>query len=129
MESLPKFKNPILTIILSRYSSNLDNKKTQNSDEIKNFLASNIASIPNDNSAPELIIAGKDNFLAVGYKKGTESIPTLFYPDNGLWVGYQNIIKNDLCFGIFLSHLMACLNWIRLGNMPWTDILNQAKLE
>jgi hypothetical protein len=129
VESLPKFRNPILTIILSRYSSNIENKKSMNTNEIHDFLASNIVSIPDDNSAPELIVAGKDNYMAVGYKKGTESIPTLFYPDNGLWVGYQNNIKSDLSFGILLSHLMACLNWLRLGSMPWIDILNQAKLE
>lgn len=129
IESLPKYRNPILTIILSRYSSNNDNKKAEDTNQIKDFLAENMKSLPNDISAPELIIAGKGNLLAVGYKKGEESVPTLFYPDNGQWVGYQNIIRNDLAYGILLCHLMACLNWVRLGQMPWIEILNQAKLE
>ncbi len=114
---------------MSRYSVNVDNKKTETPNEIKEFLQSNYNTIPNDNSAPELVIAGKDNLLAVGYKKEDESIPTLFYPDNGFWVGYQNLIKTDLAYGIFLGHLMASLHWIRLGQMPWIDMLNQAKLE
>lgn len=129
VESLPKFRNPILTIILSRYSSNNDNKKAEDVNQIKDFLGEKMKCFPNDISAPELIIAGKDNLLAVGYKKGEESIPTLFYPDNGQLVGYQNIIRSDLAYGIMLSHLMACLHWVRLGQMPWIEILNEAKLK
>lgn len=129
IESLPKYRNPILTIILSRYCSNLQDKKAESEEEIQDFLKSGIEKLPNDNTAPELIIAGKNNLIAVGYKKDSESIPTLFYPDNGFQVGYQNIIKTDLSYGIFLSHLMASLNYIRLGNMPWIEILNQAKTE
>ncbi len=129
VESLPKFRNPILGIILSRYCVGVNNKKTENTEEIKQFLKSKYDNIPDNNTAPELVIAGKDNLLTVGYKKENESVPTLFYPDNGLWIGYENLIKVDLVYGIFLSHLMASLNWIRLGQLPWIDMLNEAKLE
>lgn len=129
VESLPKYRNPILTIIMSRYCSNINDKKAENNEEIEEFLKLGIQKLPNDNTAPELIIAGKNNLIAVGYKKDNISVPTLFYPDNELQVGYQNIIRTDLCFGIFLSHLMASLNYIKLGSMPWIEILNQAKTE
>ncbi|MFV7236309.1 DUF6602 domain-containing protein [Flavobacterium sp. ZB4R12] len=128
LEHQPKYRNPILTIILSRYSSNIDNKKAENEEEIKEFLKTYHNIFPSDCSAPELIISGKDNILAIGYVNDKkEPIGTLFYPDNGFKVGYESLIKKDLAFGIFLCHLMASLNWIRLGNMPWVDMLNQAR--
>lgn len=128
LEHLPKYRNPILTIILSRYSSNIENKKSENEIETKEFLKSFHNIFPSDNSCPELIVSGKDNILTVGYlNKQKESIGTLFYPDNEFQIGYENLIKKDLAFGIFLSHLMASLNWIRLGSMPWVDILNQGR--
>lgn len=124
----PKYRNPILTIILSRYSSNIHNKKADSEEEIKEFLKSFHNIFPSDSSSPELVISGKDNILANGYlNEMGESVGTLFYPDNGLQIGYENIIKKDLAFGIFLCHLMASLNWIRLGNMPWIEMLNQGR--
>lgn len=131
LEAYPKYRNPILTIILSRYSSDQEDKKTENEIEIKNFLKCYQDVIPYSDLSPELIISGKDNILAVGYEREKdgkkESVSTLFLPDNGKRLGYENLIRKDLAYGIFLCHLMASLNWIRLGNMPWIDILNQAK--
>lgn len=126
LEHQPKYRNSILTIILSRYCANFSNKKAESDDEIKDFLKSFHTVFPPDNLSPELVITGKDNALAIGYinKTGT-SVGTLFYPDNGNQIGYENIIKKDLAYGIFLCHLMASLNWIRLGNMPWIEMLNQ----
>jgi hypothetical protein len=128
LEHMPKYRNPILTIIISRYSSNLENKKSESELETQEFLKLFKNIFPSDCSSPELIISGKDNVLSVGYlnKKG-DSIGTLFYPDNGFQVGYENKMTRDLAFGIFLSHLMSSLNWIRLGSMPWVDILNQGR--
>jgi hypothetical protein len=128
LEHQPKYRNPLLTIILSRYSSNIENKKTENEAEVQDFLKHFHQLFPSDDSSPELIISGKDNILAVGYlNKIGESVGTLFYPDNGFKIGYESLIKKDLAFGIFLCHLMASLNWIRLGNMPWVEILNQGR--
>jgi hypothetical protein len=129
VESLPRFRNPIISIVLSRYASDINSNKTSDKNQIKAMLQTEIQRFPNNKFDPELIIAGKDNLLSIGYKKNEESIPTLFYPDNGNWVGYQNIIKQDLSYGILLSHLMAGLTWIRLGDMPWIEMLNQAKCE
>jgi len=126
LEHMPKYRNPVLTIIMSRYSANIENNKSENELETKEFLKSFHTIFPSDNLCPELIVCGKDNILTVGYlNDNKEEVGTLFYPDNGFQIGYQNLITKDLAFGIFLSHLMASLNWIRLGNMPWVDILNQ----
>src|SRR5680860_3734 len=116
VESLPKFRNPVLGIILSRYAVDENDEKSDNPQAINNFLVSNKPKIYNHQMlAPELLIAGKDNLLAIGYKKDKKETLTLFHPDNGLKIGYQGIIKEDLAFGILLSRLIAGLNWIRLG--------------
>jgi hypothetical protein len=42
-------------------------------------------------------------------------------------LGYQNIIRPNLMFGIALCQLSHALDYIRLGKIPWIDMLNEAK--
>jgi hypothetical protein len=73
-------------------------------------------------------VAGYSNFLFVGFTKGNGiDIPTTFALQDKE-IGYQNMIKENLSYGIALAHLMASIDFIRLGVMPWVEILNDAKL-
>lgn len=127
IESLPKYRNPIITIILGRYSVDKDDKKTDNPDLVQEMAFIKMANMAKGHLNPEMIILGKNNAMCVGYKSNGNSIPTLFYPDNGKEVGYQNLKLQDNSFGVFMTQLIAAIDWIKLGNIPWIEMLNEAK--
>lgn len=129
VESLPKYRNPIISIILGRYSVDKDGKKTENSDLIQEMAAIKMRNMEKSDLNPEMIILGNNNVMCVGYISNDISIPTLFYPDNGNEVGYQNLKLQDNSFGVFMAQLIAAIDWIKLGNIPWIEMLNEAKME
>ncbi|TAJ10755.1 hypothetical protein DMA11_18550 [Marinilabiliaceae bacterium JC017] len=128
VESLPKYRNPIITIILGRYSVDKNDKKTDNPDLVQEMAYAKMANMEKSHLNPEMIILGNKNAMCVGYNSNGSSIPTLFYPDNGKVVGYQNLKLQDNSFGIFMTQLIAAIDWIKLGNIPWIKMLNEAKL-
>lgn len=119
---LPSYRNPVLGVVLV-------NKAQHNTEETKSNIMKELESIPVDTNCPDVIIVGKSNGAFVGYDERGKSVPTLFAlpSTDERRLGYQNIIKENLMFGIFMAHLMAALDYIRLGKMPWVDILNDAK--
>lgn len=127
VESLPKYRNPICTFVLARYAVDQDDNRTDDVSKIESMIASKMKTMSSTELNPEMIILGENNLMCVGYLKDNNSIPTLFYPDNGHVVGYQNLVKPNFAYGIFLTQLMAAVDWIRLGNTPWIEILNEAK--
>lgn len=76
---------------------------------------------------PELIIAGNNNFLSTAFKKDEVNKPTLFHLSERENSGYQVIKKESISFGIAFAHLFAAIDWIRLGKMPWENIINESK--
>jgi hypothetical protein len=127
IEWLPKYRNPIITIILGRYSVDKDDKKTDNPDLVQEMASIKMENMLKSHLNPEMIILGKNNAMCIGYKSNGNSIPTLFYPDNGEEVGYQNLKLQDNSFGVFMTQLIAAIDWIKLGNIPWIEMLNEAK--
>lgn len=123
MRGLPLFRNPVLGMVLV-------NEVRVDTEETKNNIQKALNTISEDINYPDAIIVGKSNGAFVGYEERGVSIPTIFAlpGTNERHFGYQNIIKEDLMFGIFMTHLMAALDYIRLGKMPWVEILNDAKL-
>lgn len=128
IESLPKYRNPIITIILGRYSVDKEDSKTDNPNLIQEMASIKMLNVENSHLNPEMIILGNNNIMCIGYKSNENSIPTLFYPDNGNEVGYQNLILQDSAYSIFMTQLIAAIDWIKLGNIPWIEILNEAKI-
>ncbi|MFN8360587.1 MAG: DUF6602 domain-containing protein [Candidatus Kapaibacterium sp.] len=126
IEHLPDYRNPIFTMIFSRYG--LKNTST-NTEEIDEFLRGELDKINTQESEffPELIVAGNNNFMSTAYKKDGINKPTLFHlfeRDNS---GYQVVKSESIAFGIAFAHLIAAIDWIRLGKMPWENIINESK--
>lgn len=122
VRGLPSFRNPVLGMILV-------NKAKRDTEETKNNIQKALNTFSADINYPDVIIVGKSNGAFVGYEEQGKSVPTIFaLPSTSeRHFGYQNMIKEDLMFGVFMTHLMAALDYIRLGKMPWVEILNDAK--
>ena len=56
-------------MILSRYATNKEGKKTDDPQEIQEFLLESLGLVEDRKFEPDLIVAGKSNALCVGYKK------------------------------------------------------------
>lgn len=126
IEHLPNYRNPIFTMIFSRFAINNNNKETNKIDDFLNSELKKLKKIDYD-FFPELIIAGNNNYLSTAFKKNGETKPTLFHLPEKDYSGYQVIKLEDLTFGLAFAHLFASLDFIRLGNMPWENIINEAK--
>ncbi|MCM3587351.1 hypothetical protein M3182_16560 [Mesobacillus maritimus] len=125
-EDYPLFRNPVFCIILSRYATTNDGKRAENSQEIHDFLQDRLTAL-DGKYRPELIVAGKSNFLGIGYKESDgDFTPTLFTLNECPKLEYENLIRENLSFGIALAQLLSAIDWIRLGRMPWEEILNDA---
>ena len=37
-------------------------------------------------------------------------------------VAYRILIRKNIAFGIFISHLLYVIDWIKLDKMPWNLI-------
>ncbi|WP_218012954.1 hypothetical protein [Bacillus wiedmannii] len=48
------------------------------------------------------------------------------YTEEGVGIHYEPVIRENLTFGIVLAQLLAAIDWIRLGRMPWEEILTDA---
>ncbi len=129
LKHLPDFRNPVFTMIIGRFAVNkTNNKKSDNIDEIYDFLDNKLNTMPKSVYLPELIVAGKSNFLWSHYVDEIGiSRPSLFYLLNNEKRKHENKMKENLAFGISLAHMMAALDFINLGKMPWEDIINDAK--
>ncbi|MCY7977716.1 hypothetical protein P8843_13900 [Bacillus inaquosorum] len=55
---------------------------------------------------------------------------TIFSPfhivEEGMEIHYEPVIRENQTFGIALAYILAAIDWIRLGRMPWEKILNDA---
>ncbi|MFY8001515.1 MAG: DUF6602 domain-containing protein [Candidatus Kapaibacteriota bacterium] len=128
VEYLPDYRNPIFTMVFSRFG--MANQNTD-AESIKQFLCERLYKLSNEHLSffPELIIAGNSNFLSTGYKKDEKITPTLFHLDKANASGYQVMKTPGIAYGIAFAHLAAAIDWIRLGKMPWEDIINDSKLQ
>lgn len=120
---LPTYRNPVLGIIISRHVG-YQAKKLTNEKEIHSLLHD--IPIEMNPNCPDLIVAGQHNLLCSAYNTGTEIKSTLFMLTEKKY-GFDVLTRLNLAFGIGLAHLFAAMDWVRLGRMPWSDILNDAK--
>ena len=129
-ESMPGYRNPVFTMIFARYSDGLNRDK--DGSMVNSFLKSGLDTWERqesqDNYLPELIVAGGSNFMSTSYLKDGETKPTIFHLGHKPKFGYQIIERKGIAFGIAFAHLMAAIDWIRLGKMPWEEIINESKL-
>lgn len=123
---LPEYRNPIFSMIFSRFG--VENKSIDIV-KINEFLISELSKLTKEDFTyfPELIIAGNSNFLSTAFIKDGENKPTLFHLAERENTSYQVIMLESKSFGLAFAHLFACLDWIRLGKMPWENIINETK--
>lgn len=120
---LPKRRNPAFAVLIARHVQVGNNKRlsaSQISEALKDHL------IDDNENNPDLVVAGTHNFLTPHFYRGNDQVRSYFYlnhpEERGYWVGKQT----DLSFGIFLSQIAFAIDWIRLGKMPWVDIITEA---
>ncbi|MBU5214551.1 DUF6602 domain-containing protein [Heyndrickxia oleronia] len=128
LDHFPSYRNPVFTMILSRFSVSRNNEKSDSPKEIQEFLDHKRETLQRTYFEPELIVASHSNFLSAGYiTDSLDHIPTYFALTDKNF-GYQNLIRENLSYGIALAYLMGAIDYIRLGKMPWADLINDAKL-
>ncbi|RZL61700.1 MAG: hypothetical protein EOO93_12500 [Pedobacter sp.] len=125
-DHLPKYRNPVFTAVISRYVAfEKSTNRLSDVSEINNllFLKDIDMSIYN----PELIIMGKSNYLATGHyfdESRTDGIETQFtLPGKIPFYGVH--VAENLTYGLFLAYLIHSLDYIRLGRMPWANMINE----
>jgi hypothetical protein len=124
-EDYPEFRNPIFTLIISRFFESND-KKTEY-DEVKGFFIHHMNELSKKKlpSLPEMIVAGKDLSASVCYKLDTGQLKLSKFLLEDKDFGITAIRCKGYAFGIGLANLAHALDWIRLGKMPWNDMLNE----
>ena len=131
VDHLPNYRNPVFTMIFSRFAKNAKYSKSDTAlNSIDLFLRQQLLELTKEDYEffPELIVAGNSNFLSTSFKRGEENKPTIFHLSDRPSSGYQVIEQPNLAFGISFAHLMAAIDWIRLGKMPWEEIINESKI-
>lgn len=118
---LPGFRNPLFAMIIGRKCNN--GTKSPNDNEITSkFLQKEISAIPNINS-PDFIVAGKYHYIGAGIDCKDHIDPTIFiHPDKQ--VKYY-MKTSELSFGMSLGILFYAIDWIKLGPMPWYEMINE----
>lgn len=114
-DDYPKIRNPVYCGIIFR-------KTDLDVDEIKKLKEEFNDSQKNEYN-PETIIFSKNDYMQIGYDDHGFQ-PTLFLlKDKNISYEYVRT-KGDLAFGMCLMNLIAAINWIRLGNIDWINVLN-----
>lgn len=124
----PDYRNPVFTLILTRFIE--DDNKSRGFDSVFKFLTDEILSIVKNKTPflPDMVVAGNDLYVGVFNKEKLNAEeylqPTIFL------IASQNYTMHTFstkgyAFGFGLAKMFAALDWIRLGKMPWADMLSE----
>lgn len=122
VEHLPSFRNPIFCGIIGKFSNG-----TEDTEIVDDFLYLHTNELPQKEDFrfyPELIVGGPNNITRTSYIKDATIFPTIFHYINNYKCLYQVIKTPNLSFAICFTYLMVAIDFIRLGQMPWAEILN-----
>jgi hypothetical protein len=131
-EWLPKYRNPPFGMVVSRrVALKKPSSVVEDSERIhKGLLAS--SDIEKSAFVPDIIVCGRHNIMRPSYigeaETGGNNGCLFHLPDSREW-GYGCHKVQGLAFGYAIAHFLAALDWIRLGPLPWSDILNAALQE
>lgn len=116
--SLPNINNPAFSCVIARNFKYVGEKNQKIDINSLDFLINNIK-IPKQRVIPDLIVLNKDIvFYPRLYENGSFKEGVLFN-HNAENLSYQILIRPNIAYGIFLSHLLYAIDWIKLGKMPW----------
>lgn len=135
----PSTRNPIYTMIISRYCVDTNNNISEDKIKINEFLVdqfnNKISTLIKDGGFynPDLIISGKANTIIPAiqnFEEGEEYLELLPFRTNHPMSIYQINPNDDISYGLGLSHMMQALNIINLkpDDMPWGNIFNYHKI-
>ena len=122
VEYLPSFRNPVFCGIIGKFSIG-----TEDIEIVNEFLESHVNVLHESEEFkffPELIVGGHNNISRTSYVKNATTFPTIFNSPNAYKRVYQIIKTPNLSFAICFSYLMVAIDFVRLGQMPWAEILN-----
>lgn len=115
----PNVANPMFTAIIAR---NLKVPSVKEKIDLSNLLLKEIARLTDFKTSPDLIIAGEDTLL----------IPEILEEDNNdsPFVNENNQLKHfntpKTAFSVGLVTILYALDNIRLGQMPYSKIINKS---
>lgn len=119
----PAILNPLFTAIVSRkVRMNANTEDLSDSTAIDTTLK---ADMPARKFGPDMVIAGASNLVIPVVTEGDQN---LFY--SPFFVEqtshYGAAVAPDLAWGTGMALLLYALDWIRLGAMPWQDLIGNA---
>lgn len=120
----PLIRNPVFGMVWGRKSLVDDGGKDDKTDQM---LRASLHSFPKTYEIPDFIVAGPNHYLSpTGVLENGENLPTTFFIP-GISKGYQFVRRDSLSFASGLIELLAALDFIQLGRMPWADIINDTR--
>jgi hypothetical protein len=120
---LPRILNPMFSMIFARRVRDKKNGKILD-DEEEIHQAINGVDLPNEN-APDLIVLGENNLIFPAIDEdGVKKYGSAFFLDNVS--GFIAMKAPQRAFGVAIFSLLAALDWIRLGRMPWQALIADA---
>lgn len=120
IDDYPNYRNPFYTMIIGRRCNN--ELKSIEKKEIYQFLKDKIPEDANLNS-PDFIVAGKYHFIGVGIENNSSINPIVFiHPEKK---SKYFLKQSDISFGMSLAILFQAIDWIKLGPMPWDEMINE----
>lgn len=122
-DGFPRFRNPMFSMIFARQIRLEKNGEivTKSSKIHDGLIGRGIGSIPR----PDLVVAGANNIILPSVKRdGKTHILSPFYlEDEGILLAKT---VDGLAFGIAIINLLAALDFIELGNLPWSQLLAES---
>lgn len=122
---LPKRRNPIFGCIFSRkVSYDNSSKIIQDCEQVHNLLLQGREIEKNDNVV-DLVVAGKHNMMSPSYfdNSGNRHECLFVLPDKKEF-GLSCLKHENYALSMGIIHLLASIDWIRLGRINWESILN-----
>lgn len=119
----PKIRNPVFGMVWGRNCLGVKDAV----DPVDQLLRNGLSLFPKTHHVPDLIVAGPNHFLSpTVVKSNGDNLPTQFFIPQ-VTKGYQFIRRDGLAFASGLIQLLAALDFIRLGRLPWAKIINNSR--
>lgn len=121
-EGWPGIRNPMFGMILSRFARNHTPDRIEDANVIRDTVQN--YPIPNSENSPDLIVCGASN-ISIPFQPGQQGgSPLKLF--RSLGTGYEHRVTPDIAFGVALCTLLAVLDRIQLGELPFLAIINDA---
>ena len=116
--------NPLLSVVFTR---NVRRRKGENvltdKKDIENLLSSQQVV---SSEAPDLFVLGR-NHLVIPFMDhqtvpGGKVVTPFYLPGKSY---YEIKVVDGIAYSVALAIMMAALDWIQLGSIPWSEIIAQ----